>query len=426
MSNKKDSYQSKIEEYHDWNFSLNVASSGFDNLGLELVGYMTVLPAFLTLFTKSNFVIGLLPAVFVFFWTFPQIMSSLYTGHLRQKKNAIVFIKIGCALPWLVLSILTLLFMEQQSPLSLVMFFVLYSLFALFGGFAVPTWVTFISKLIFPGRRGQFFGLRFFVGTSFGILASFVVKGVLEKYEYPMNFSLIFLLAFSMLLLGIVFLAISKEPLISSQPRRRSFSEYFSRLGDIMKSDRTFAWFVVSTIVWSFGVTIMGVTFYTVYAIRELHVSIDQAGTFMGIMLTAQLVGSLFLGRVCDLRGSKLVQIFNRAFELLSIGAILLHPDIIGVYIAFGIFGLVSASMAISYHNMVIELAPSDRVDMYMGLINGIRAPSLAIAPLVGGFLADRFSYESVFMAAFLGSLVSGVILFLKVKLPHLQPTVKC
>ena len=99
MSNKKDSYQSKIEEYHDWNFSLNVASSGFDNLGLGLVGHMTVLPAFLTLFTKSNFVIGLLPAVFVFFWTFPQIISSLYTGHLRQKKNAIVFIKIGCALP---------------------------------------------------------------------------------------------------------------------------------------------------------------------------------------------------------------------------------------------------------------------------------------------------------------------------------------
>ncbi len=419
MKEQEDIYRNKVEEYHSWNFALNVASSGFDSFGLSLVGYMTVLPAFLTLFTSSNFIIGLLPALFVFFWTFPQIVSSLYTSHLRQKKKAIVLVRVGYAFPWLILSIFTLRFMEPDSRLSLVIFFAFLSLFALLGGFAMPTWVSFISKLIFPSVRGRFFASRLFVGSSFGLIASFIVKAVLGKYQYPVNFSLIFLFAFLMFLLGAIFLAISKEPLTPYQVRRKAFSEYFSELGDTIRRDKNFGWFIVSTIIRSFGTVIMAAAFYTVYAIRQLHISLDQAGTFMGIMVAARMVGALLLGYMSDLRGPRIIQILNRLFGFLSAGVILLQPDITGVYIAFGFLGLATASMAISYHNMIMELAPRDKVDTYMGLVNGIRAPSLAIAPLVGGFLADSFSYKIVFMIALLASSFSGLVLFLKVKLPH-------
>jgi MFS family permease len=258
--------------------------------------------------------------------------------------------------------------------------------------------------------------LRLFVGTSFGILASFIVKNLLDKYQYPLNFSLIFLFAFSMFLLGTFFLAITKEPLTPYQVERKSFSGYFSELGNTVRSDKNFRWFIVATMIRSFGVTIMATAFYTVYAIHKLHIDLSQAGTFMGIMLSAQLLGSMVLGYMSDLKGPRMIQILSRLFEFLSIVAILLRPDIIGVYFAFGFLGLATASMLISYHNMIIELAPRDKVDKYMGLVNGIRAPSLAIAPLIGGFLADSFSYRVVFLIALAGSLISGLVLLLKVK----------
>ena len=415
---KNNTYQHKIEEYHNWNFALNVASGAFDNFALSLVGTTTVLAAFLTLFTKSNLVIGLVPALFVFFWTFPQIVSPLYTSHLRQKKNTIVFVKVGYALPWLALSILTLFIIKPGSKLSLPVFFVLYSLFALLGGFVVPTWISFISRLIFPNARGKFFALRYFVATSFAFLASFIVKGILDLYEYPLNFSLIFLLAFSMFLLATIFLGISKEPLAPYQIRKKNIFEYFSELGNTVRRDKNFGWFIVSLIIRSFGVIIMAVVFYTVYAIDELHVSFGKVGVFMSIMYSSQLIVALFLGRISDLKGPRIVQIFSRLFEFLSAGVILLRPDITGVYIAFGFLGLASASMNVSYSNMIMALAPREKADTYTGLINGIRAPSLAIAPLVGGFLADSFSYQTVFMVALFSCLFSGLILFLKVKMP--------
>jgi len=420
---QNENYHNKIKEYHGWNFTLNVASGGFDNFGLSLVSCATVLPAFLTLFTGSNVIIGLLPALFVFFWTFPQIVTSLYTGHFRQKKNVIVFLKIGSALPWLILSVLTLFVLKPGSKGSLIIFFLFLSVFALLGGFVKPTWVSFISKLIFPARRGRFFTLDLFVGTIFGVLASFIVKGILETYQYPFNFSLIFMLAFSMFLLGTIFLAISKEPLAPCRAGKRSFPEYFSKLAYIIKNDKPLVWFVVSTAIRSFGTLVMAASFYTVYAIRVLNVELNQAGIFMGIMLSAQLAGCLILGYISELKGPKIIQVFSRLFEFLSVGILLLRPDIIGVYFAFGFLGLAVAAMKISYHNMIIELAPRDEVDAYMGLVNGIRAAFMALAPLAGGLLADIFSYRVVFTVALFGLLLSGFVLIVKVRPRQVRET---
>lgn len=211
-------------------------------------------------------------------------------------------------------------------------------------------------------------------------------------------------------------MAMSKEPLTPYGVKKKSFREYFSELGNTLRSDKNLRWFIISNVIRSFGVPVMAAGFYTVYAIRELDVPLSRAGTFMGIMLSAQLFGSMILGYLGDLRSPRRIQILSRLFEFASVSAILLQPGIIGVYLAFAFLGLAMASMLISYHNMIMELAPREKVDKYMGLVNGIRAPMLAAAPLVGGFLADSFSYQLVFVIALFGSLISGLVLFLKVK----------
>ena len=159
----------------------------------------------------------------------------------------------------------------------------------------------------------------------------------------------------------------------------------------------------------------MAAAFFTAYAIYKLNIERSQAGIFMGIMYSAQLISALILGHISDLKGPRVIQILSRVFEFLSVGAILLLQDIMGVYIAFGFLGLAMSSMVISYHNMIIELAPKDKADIYMGLINTIRAPSLMIAPLLGGFLIDIFSYKIVFLIALFASLFSGLVMFFKV-----------
>lgn len=405
------------KKHHNWNFGVNVASAGLDNLGLSLVDYTTILPAFLTLFTKSNVIIGLLPALFVFCWTFPQIISPLFSGRLSQMKKFIVSIKTGYAFPWLFLSIFTLLCLNRQSLwLFLPLFFTFICLFALLYGFAVPPWVAFVNKLVLPGKRPRFFTVLSFVGAALGILASFLDKFLLDKFRYPANFSLIFLFAFAIFLLSAILLAVSREPDAPVQVKRVALSTYFGGLIGIVKNDRPLLWYIMASIMRSFGGLVMAGAFFAVYAINELHVNINQSATFMSISFITQLIGTSLLGHVFERTNSLVMQTFTRIFEVGSVCMILLLPNIWGVCSAFMFFALARVSTKISEHNMAIELAPQGQADRYIGLINTMRSPSLIAAPLVGGLLADVFSYRVVFTAAIVCSFISGLLL-MKVKL---------
>ena len=403
---------------HRWNFFFNVTSASFDSFGGGFVAVGTVLAAFLTVFTKSNTVIGLLPAILMLMWTAPQVLSSLYTGHLPRKKKAPLLVRMGFVLPWLILAVLTRFVLKPGAMTSLVVFFVLYGVFALCGGLSKPVWVSLINKLILPNRRGRFFSIRLVVGTSFAIGASLIVREVLRRYSYPVNFAVLFFLAFCMFALSSVLVALSREPAVATGMERRSHRRYLSELGSTLRRDKSFRWYIVATSARSFGAVSMAAAFYTVYAIRQLGVGLDQVGVFLSIMLVSQLVGGMALGHIADTRGPRDAELLGRAFGILSAGAILLTHDITGVYAAYALLGVASASGMISYIAMLMELAPPDKADMYLGLSGLLRAPSVIAAPLIGGFLADRFSYNAVFGAALAGAALSGMILVLKVKPP--------
>jgi len=387
---------------------------------LSLVSSTIVLPAFLTLFTKSNFIITLIPAIFTFFWTFAQFFSSHFTSHFGQKKIPLVFIKTSYALQWLVLALLTLFVITPEKPATLILFFIFYALFAFLGGFAIPTWASFIYKIIIPSVRGRFYALRVFVGTSFAIFGSFMVKDLLKRYTYPLNFALIFLFAFSIMLFAIIFLSISREPYLNTEERKESFKKYFKGLKKTLQKDKDFVWLIISLIIRSFGVVITGSALFSAYAINYLNVELKSIGNFLFVVMSMRLIGSLLMGYLCDLKGPKVVQIISRFFEMASAFFIIFLHNILGIYIGFAFLGLASSSMMVSYHNLIMAMAPKNKVDLYTGLINGIRAPSLAIAPLIGGILADLVSFKFVFIMNFLAIFFSVFILIFKIKVKNI------
>ncbi len=113
-------YKHEIFVFRRWNFAFNIAEHSFDLFGRTFVSVATILPVFLSFLTDSKTIIGLLPATWVFFWLFPQILSAYFTEPIKQKKRIIVFLKIIYALPWLILAIYFLVFflMIRRPPRS--------------------------------------------------------------------------------------------------------------------------------------------------------------------------------------------------------------------------------------------------------------------------------------------------------------------
>ena len=63
----------------------------------------------------------------------------------------------------------------------------------------------------------------------------------------------------------------------------------------------------------------------------------------------------------------------------------------------FAVFILVGAmysSVQVANVNLAIEFSSPDQTPTFVGLMNTVQAPALALAPLIGGLLADNFGYQ--------------------------------
>lgn len=409
-------FKSKVSKFQHWNFSFNVAEASFYQFALIFISQITILPVFLSFFTNSKVLIGFLPSLYVFFWTFPQIISAYYTEDLGQKKYIIGSLRILHSLPWLFIAILTLTFLHQGEMRGILIFFLLYIIYSIFGGLSIPAQVSFIGKLIFPQRRGRFYGIKLFFGTGLGILGSLAVKYLLDNYNFPVNFSLCFLMGFALLNLSTALLLFSKEPSEPIAREQTSFKNYVATLKHILKRDKNLSWFILSMIFSAFGIS-MASMFLSLYLIEHFHAPISQIGIFSVILLSSQMAAQLIMGFAVDWKGAKLVFTVSRAFAVLTLVMALFAPSLAWGYLIFVFLGFFSGGAQASYHNLILELSHEKKRGIYVGLVNTIRAPFFALSPILGGYLIDHFSYHIAFMTAGVSALVCLIIISWRVRI---------
>jgi MFS family permease len=143
------------------------------------------------------------------------------------------------------------------------------------------------------------------------------------------------------------------------------------------------------------------------------------------VLVASQALWGLVWGVVADRWGHKLV---------LTGGALLLMLAAVTAWFATGpgwlsvVFGLLGAAIAAeltSSLNIILEFCtPADR-PTYIGLTNTLLAPTLALAPLLGGWLATfTGGYNSLFLVAATCAGVGALLLLLWVReLRHIGPT---
>ena len=73
--------------------------------------------------------------------------------------------------------------------------------------------------------------------------------------------------------------------------------------------------------------------------------------------------------------------------------------------------------------NIVLEFCEPEDRPTYMGLSSTLLAPSRALGPVLGGWLATLIDYRGMFLVALALSLVGGVMLLVWVREPrHTTP----
>jgi len=400
-----------------FNFAMGLIHGILFQAGMAFSEPMSVLPVFLGHFTSSRTMIGVFSALISGGGVFPQFFVANKVERRRRKKPVLlwaIWVRMAC---WGILAGITYFWIASKDPLVLlIVFIVLLFTFSFCGGVASIPFFDIWSKAIPPTLRGRFFGHRQFWGGLMAVGAGYVVKRILgnANLTFPENYALLFSLSFIFIGLSYVGLSSVREPEGQPNQEKRNFRSFLKESVSILWKDKNFGWFMLVRLTASFSSLAM--PFYVLYATTELGISINQVGIFVAARMVGAIISNLLWAQLSDHIGNRIVIVLCTVIgTLVPLLAILAHS--VGGMLMVIVFVLIGFSISggiIGYKNYLLEIAPEPSRPAYLSL-DGTLFGAMMFLPILGGVIADAFSYRTVFMLV-LVVLTTASLLSLRLK----------
>lgn len=404
-----------------WNFTVNLIDIAFITLGISLVSRDTVLPVLVNTLTDSNLAIGLIAALYGLGIYLPQLFTANFTERLLYKKPFVMLVgSVGERLPYLLMGVAVWLFAGPAPNVALILVLGCLAVTGFAAGAATPAWYDLIAKVIPVQRRGVWSGLGHGIGALMAIFGAFLVGRILDGYPYPSNFAFLFLLAFLATCISFVGLALNREPPSPMVKGRVSTQHYFRQLPDLLRANANYRRFFISRTVVLVGA--MANSFFIIYGNQRFGLDGATIGLLTAVLVANQAVMSLVWGVVGDRMGHKAV--LTGAAFLLSLAALntLLAPNQSWLILSFALLGASSSGDAVSGLNIILEFAAPEDRPTYIGLTNTLLAPTIVLAPILGGWLATVAGFPTLLSASAAVATLGGLLLVFWVHEPRRQP----
>jgi len=412
------------------NFALGVLNGALFRLSDALISPSLVLPLFVSQLTDAHFLIGLIQPIMQGGWFFPQLVISRYVQHRPRKKGFYTAAAGVRLVSWglLTLAVFTL---GKRAPGSLLaIFFILLTVFSLGAGVAGLPFMDIVGKAIPARRRGLFFGCRNFLGGSLAFVTGFLVKQILDEEEgfpFPINFGLLFAIAFVLFGLAFFLFAQMVEPAEPVRQQEVHLFQQFSRALELVRRDLNYRRFLI--LRWALSAAEMAAPFYIVYAQRVLGVPTGMVGIYLSAMSLMGVASNLLWGRLSDRRGNKLVLQASTFIGLLVPLAALTAPALQTILpqevirhalaVPFVLLGVSSGGTRIGSANFLLDIAPAGDRPLYLGFAYTLLGIVLFLSA-ASGVIVDLAGFPLLFSIA-LGFFALALVLSLNLRDPRME-----
>ena len=401
-----------------WNFAVNLMDVSLVMLGYNIISRTTILPLLVSQLTGSTVVVGLVPAVFMLCSLLPQLLVTNFTEQLPYKKPFLVrFAGIGERVPYLGIGLVVMLYGAKAPAMTAAVVLLLLGLAAGLMGVGTPAWLDLIAKVIPVRKRGLWRGMTNGVGALLGIGGAAAAGYLLERYPFPLNFGLCFLLASFWFALSFIGLTLNREPPSRVAKESVPLVRYLKRLPDVIREDRNFAHFLVARSI--IGLGTMASAFYAVYAVQEFGIEGRQIGGLTGLMIGTQAVTNVIWGRLADRAGNKIVLVAGAAVTACACGSAWFATSPVGMWVTFALIGVATGAEMVGGMNITLEFGEPEKRPTYVGLTHTLLAPAASLAPVIGGWLAVLLNFRFVFATSALLSILGGLVLAVWVSDPR-------
>lgn len=400
-----------------YNYIYNLLDGGFFGLALGFASFITVLPLFVSTFTNSAILIGLVPAIHNMGWQLPQLLIANRVSQQSTFKPMLLRYTIHERLPFLAMAIVAWMSPRLGDKLTLTAIFLLLIWQGLAGGFSASPWQSMIAKIFPSDRRGTFYGSQSSAANFLASISAILAGFILGRLISPLDFTLCFIFASAFMGVSWIALAQTREPRSELTAPTRDRREFWQSIASILKRDGNFRWFLLVRMLSQ--VAVMGFSFYTVYAVRSLGMSEIAVGILTGVLLGTAIIANPVMGWIGDQWSHRLLMAIGVLGASASALIAWLAPSPIWFVPVFMLAGIANVAVWTISLAMIPDFSSEADRPSYIGLANTLIAPVTILAPLLGGWLAEAGGYQTAFIASAIGGVLTSLILVIFVRDPH-------
>ena len=314
----------------------------------------SIVMAFLTQLTGSKALIGSLSLTNLL--GLPALFVTVYVNRrLRRKRPFTAVLWAVQVLNWVVLGVgVCLSGGSALAPLVALVFLVHAAIHVANGLAVAPTYELLAN--VFGRRWGTAQGVQLFSNRVLGMAGGLFAASVLDRYPFPTNFGLIFLVGGILLTLSNASLLAMVEPPTYGGADPPPFGTYLRGLATTVAGHREFVTFTLVIGLLAFIAMAQG--FYVVYALETLSLGPAYAGIFTTIAFGANGIGGLVAGPVGDRLGHRRLLLGALGLHLASLLAVLAMRDLWEFYVALALSGIATVAASIATANLTADFAP--------------------------------------------------------------------
>ena len=373
---------------------------------MSFVSVQTVLPVFLRAVGGGSVAIGSVPILWTIGINLPQILFLRFTHRSGRIKH--ILLRYGLLHRYLFLGLgLCTFFIVGRVDASVTILLILTLLFltALSGSLGMPPWLQMFVKTTPVHFRGRLIAIRQLIGSLLGVLGGALVSVILTQFSLPLNFSLLFFIAFGFSMVSYVFLRSLKEPITEGENEFNIASEnILQRCKIILRADSNFRNFLITDALLLMSMTAF--VFYAVYALNKFSLPTSSAGMFTMIMMGSMVLANVIFGFLADSFGHKLNLLFLAAATGFASLLAVLSTNIVFFSLVFFFMGCALTIQGISRMPFVAELCRDQDRPFYVAMSNTLTAPAVFIG-IIAGVLIEYFGYAPILLSystfAFIG-----------------------
>jgi MFS family permease len=294
---------------------------------------------------------------------------------------------------------------------------------AFMNNLANPAWTSIVADLVPAHIRGRYLSGRNMAMGLAALLVTPLAGGLISlgngRFGLPeLGFQLVFFLAFAFGIVSTFSYSRIEEPV---RPLSTTIQHHWGDLWQTLQQSYGFIGLVASAFVWNLALQIAA-PFFSVYLVNEFQASTTTIGLLSSISSLMALFGQPFFGRLLDKKGTFWVMLVcGFTIPLLPLGWVFITaPWQVGLINTLG--GFIWAGYNLANFNMLLLLTPDKERLRMVALYQTAVFVSAFVGPLMGGYLADTFSFQLIFGLSFVGRLSAMIIFYLFV-VRHVFPS---